>query len=259
MGGGDWDENGIAQDRRSEIDLRYADRMLARLGQLQGGVPTEPRTPARRMVGCCRDFTLLFVSMLRQKGVQARSRVGFAGYFFAVWNVDHVVAEVWDATERRWRLIDPELAPEHTDPRDAVTFDSLDVPRDRFIVAPDAWLRCREGRDDPERYLVSPFLDIPGLRGYPYLLHNLVQDLAALNKREMILWDDWGISAEWETLTDEKRAMLDDTAGHMMAPDVTLADLQRLHDRDEFRVPAVVSSYSSAVGNPPIEVALQGA
>jgi hypothetical protein len=79
--------------------------------------------------------------------------------------MDHVVAEVWDAQEQRWRLIDAELPDGHVDPTDGAVLDPLDLPGNRFIVAPDAWLRCREGKDDPDRYLVSPFLDIPGLQG----------------------------------------------------------------------------------------------
>ncbi|HWV34809.1 MAG TPA: transglutaminase-like domain-containing protein [Thermomicrobiales bacterium] len=258
MGDGDWAENGISPDRRPEIDLRYADRMLGRLRELSDKPLGEMRAPHERMVGCCRDFTLLFVSLLRHQGIPARSRVGFAAYFFAGWNVDHVVAEVWDAAESRWRLIDPELRAGHVDPTDGVTIDPLDLPRDRFLVGADAWLRCREGGEDPERYLVSPFLDIPQTRGFPYLLHNLVHELAALNKREMILWDDWGISEAWDSLADDQLSLLDQTAQTMLASEVTVSDLQRLYDRDEFRVPGVVTSYTSAVENPPIQVWLRG-
>lgn len=257
MGDGDWATNGIAPDRRGEIDLRYAERMLGRLRELSARPLGEMRPPSERMVGCCRDFTLLFVSLLRHHGIPARSRVGFAAYFLAEWNVDHVVAEVWDAGEGRWRLIDPELHAGHVDPTDSTEVDPLDIPRSRFLVGADAWLRCRESGDDPGRYLVSPFLDIPETRGFPYLMHNLVHDLAALNKREMILWDDWGITEGWSSITTEHLALLDQTARAILAPEATVRDLQRLYDRDEFRVPAVVTSYTSAVENPPIQVRLE--
>ena len=36
-------------------------------------------------------------------------------------------------------------------------------------------------------------LEIPATRGWPQLRHNLVHDLAALNKTEMLLWEDWGM------------------------------------------------------------------
>lgn len=257
-GDGDWTENGITPERIAEVDLRYADAMLGRIAELSGAPLGETRIPQERMVGCCRDFTLLFISLARHHGIPARSRVGFATYFFKGYAVDHVVAEVWDAAEARWRLVDPELHAGHIDPTDGVVLDPLDLPRDRFIVAPEAWLRCREGGDDPERYLVSPFLEIPELRGWPYLLHNVVHDLAALNKREMILWDDWGISAEWAALTDGQRAMVDEAARIMASPDTSLAELQTLYAKDEFRVPEVVTSWTSAVEEPPIEVTLRG-
>jgi hypothetical protein len=85
-----------------------------------------------------------------------------------------------------------------------------------------------------------------------------VQDLAAINKHEMVLWDDWGISAEWASVTDDQRAMLDETARTMMSPETTVDDLQALFSRDEFRVPETVISYTSAAENPPIEVRLKG-
>lgn len=49
-----------------------------------------------RFVGCCRDFSLLFVAALRGRGVPARTRIGFAGYFAPDFHHDHVVAELWD-------------------------------------------------------------------------------------------------------------------------------------------------------------------
>jgi hypothetical protein len=257
-GDGDWGENGIAPERIAEIDLRYADAMLERIGELSDAPLGSAREANERMVGCCRDFTLLFVSLARHHGIPARSRVGFATYFFTDYAVDHVVAEVWDAAEGRWRLIDPELHAEHADPNDGAVLDPLDLPRDRFIVAADAWLRCREGGDDPERYLVSPFLEIPELRGWSYLLHNVIQDLAAMNKHEMVLWDDWGISAEWASLTDAQRALVDEAARTMLSPDATLSDIQALYAREEFRVPETVTSWTSAVEEPPVEVTLRG-
>jgi Transglutaminase-like superfamily len=80
-GDGDWAENGVPAERAGEIDTRYADAMFALL--LSRGEPTlaRKRLPPDRVVGCCRDATLLFVSLARRKGIPARMRVGFAAYF----------------------------------------------------------------------------------------------------------------------------------------------------------------------------------
>jgi hypothetical protein len=77
---------------------------------------------------CCR----------RHSGIPTRTRVGFADYFVSDFNVDHDVVECWDADQQRWRLIDPEMSPLHIK-ENHITFDVLDVPRDRFIVGGLAW------------------------------------------------------------------------------------------------------------------------
>jgi hypothetical protein len=255
-GDGDWAEHGIAAERIGEIDTRYADAMFRRLFELKDAPLTEPRQPGERLVGCCRDFTVLFLAIARHKGIPARSRVGFATYFAPGWNVDHVVAEVWDAGEGRWRLVDAELDAGHVDSTDDTELDPLDLPRDRFITGPQAWLACRAENADPERFVVAPDLDIPDTRGWPYLMHNLVHDLASLNRHEMLLWEDWGILLHDEPMLPDHLDLLDQTAALMMAPDSTPATLGELYARDEFRVPSTITSFSPARTDIPFTVDL---
>ena len=76
--GGDFAENGVPAERIGEIHTRYADAMLALI--LERGEPDlgRERRPPDRMVGCCRDATVLFLALARHKGIPARARVGFA-------------------------------------------------------------------------------------------------------------------------------------------------------------------------------------
>ena len=196
---------GVPDERVAEIDSRYAEVMLERLKDLDGRDLTEAREPLNRIVGCCRDFTVLYLTLLRNQNVPVRARVGFASYFVSGWYVDHEVAEVWDEGQQRWRLVDPELADTHVDPTDGESFDSFDVPRDRFVVAGEVWAACRSGRADPERFVVDPGLEIPETRGWLQIKHNLIQDLAALNRREMLLWDDWGLGGNTALREDRLR------------------------------------------------------
>ena len=248
-GDGDFGENNIAVERIAEIDTRYADRMLRRLVELQDVPLGSERLPHQRLVGCCRDFTVLFLALARHKGMPVRARVGFATYFAAGWNVDHEIAEVWEAAEQRWRLVDPELHEGHRDPTDGAVIDPLAVPPDRFIVAPRAWLACRSGAADPARFVVDPGLDIPQTRGWPYLVHNLLQDLAALNKQEMVLWDSWGL-AESDNLAAEQLGLLDQVAAIMDSGSATVDDLRELQSRAALQVPSMVTSYSPAADRP---------
>jgi hypothetical protein len=244
-GDGDFAENNIAAERIAVIDTRYADHMLERLVELHDVPLGTERLPHQRLVGCCRDFTVLFLAMARHRGVPARARIGFAAYFVADWNVDHEIAEVWDAAEQRWRLVDPELHDGHRDPSDGEVIDPLDVPADRFIVAPRAWMACRSGEEDPARFVVAPDLEIPQTRGWPYLVHNLLQDLAALNRQEMVLWDTWGL-AECEELTPAHLDVLDRAAEIMASGAATADELRGLYGHAELGVPATVTSYSPA-------------
>ena len=234
--------HGIPEERMAEINTRYADTMVSRLLEIKD-VPLESsRAPKERLVGCCRDFTVLYVAAARSRGVAARARIGFATYFVPGWNVDHEVAEVWDESEGRWRLVDAELGDQHVDPNDGARVDPLDVPRDRFLVGGEAWRQCRAGDADPETFVVAPELEIPDIRSWPYLAHNVVHDLAALNKVEMILWDSWGL-IEQGRLGDDDLELLDRVASVTASEDPDLEDLRRLYETPSLRVPATVRSY----------------
>lgn len=246
---GDWAEQGIAGNRIEEINLRYTDAMLARIDELQPFQPGEDRTPAQRMIGCCRDWALLFVSLARHHGFAARSRVGFANYFVDGWWIDHTIAEIWDETEQRWRLVDAEL-PEGFMPASEEPFDPTDIPRDRFLPGHDAWRRVRSGELDAQFFVVSVEIAVPELRGIPYLWHNIVQDLAALNRHEMVLWDVWGI--DLVPVNDDGAALLDE-----VAETTRLSDWQRYFERDEFRLPEEVLSFSPHQPEPPLRVRLR--
>jgi hypothetical protein len=243
--------NGVPEERLREIDTRYADAMLDRLEELRPGLVGE-RLPKERIVGCCRDFTLLFVTLARAAGIPSRSRTGYATYFPAGWAVDHAVADVWDG--ERWRLVDAELGDDHRDATDGVRIDPLDVPRDRFLTGGVAWTRCRAGEDDPDRFVVDPGLEIPETRGWAQLQYSLVHDLAALNKVELLLWDGWGLATR--APGDGDLALLDRIAALTSQPDPGRTELARLFDEPALRVPDRVTSIDP-LGGPPREVVLR--
>jgi hypothetical protein len=229
----------IPEERLSEVDTRYADRMLTRIREMDDSPLVEERPPEKRLVGCCRDFTVLFLTLARHVGMPARARVGFASYFDPHFNHDHEVADVWDAEEQRWRLVDPQMSERHIG-WNGIRFDVTDVPRDRFLVGGLAWQTCREGREDPGKFGVDPDGD---LKGWWFIRHKLVQDLAALNKSEVILWDVWGLM-EGEP-PGKDLDMLDRVATLTQAGNEAFDELQRLYEKEpNLRVPITVKSYS---------------
>jgi hypothetical protein len=168
--------------RLAEIDSRWVETML---DTLPPDVPfDEPRPAERRIVGCCRDFTLLTVAALRDRGVPARSRVGFADYFDPGFHVDHVITEFHDGD--RWIATDTQL-----DPAAGFPVDSFDVPLGPggLRTAAQSWLAFRRGEIDPETYGVGPGIPIHG----PLMIRKYVlTELAHRMGDETLLWDFWG-------------------------------------------------------------------
>ncbi|KAB2348303.1 transglutaminase domain-containing protein [Actinomadura rudentiformis] len=240
---GDITEHGFAPERRAEINLRYADVMLRRARELNSAPPPADRVPTEQLVGCCRDNTVLFLTLARHHGIPARGRVGFAGYLVPGLFIDHMIPEVWDAVEGRWRLVEPEFPDGYTPPGEDTPLDLTDVPRDRFLAGSEAWELCRAGKIDPERVSVGPGFDLPFLKSWPYLVHNLVFDLAALNKVEMLLWDGWGMIDTTDAPDEATFERMDRLAALVNDPAVTLDRIQAAYDDPDLRVPPVVSSY----------------
>lgn len=157
----------------------------------------------------------------------------------------------WDAAEQRWKLVDPQMSPRHIQVNH-IAFDVLDVPRDQFIVGGLAWQPCRAGKADPERFGVAP--DLP-MKGMWFVRDKLVQDVAALNKRELLLWDAWGMTLK-EVVSDEDIPLLDHLAALTQAGDEALPELQALYEQhDGLRVSPPIMSYSPVAE--PCEVTLE--
>jgi hypothetical protein len=253
--GGDFAANKVPAERMAEINTRYADAMLALVLGRGEPVLTRNRRAPDRVVGCCRDATVLLVALARHKGIPARARVGFAAYFEPGWLIDHVVAEVWDDAEGRWRLVEPEMASGWTAEVNGRPVDVLDLADDQFVTGPRAWLAARAGQADPGRHVVHPELDVPVLRGWPYLAHHAMHDLAALNKAEMVLWDAWGMQLGHGPgpVPEADGAVLDEVCALTADPAVAPAVLAELGGRDGLRVPPTVTSFDPA-GGPPRQV-----
>ena len=224
--------------RLDELETRPAAAMIDRIVTLDPRPLAEPRPPEGRFVGNCRHFTVLLCAFLRARGVPARARCGFGAYFAPSRFEDHWVCEVWDAERRGWVLVDAQLDAVQRHAL-GIRFDPLDVPRTEFVVAGDAWRRCRDGRVDPERF------GILDLRGLWFVRGNLVRDLAARAKRELLPWDGWGLMATRRESDAAELALLDRVAELTQAGDEQLPELLRLQEAEPgLRLPRVVVSFN---------------
>ncbi|MFG2353371.1 transglutaminase-like domain-containing protein [Streptomyces sp. NPDC048521] len=223
---------------RHDPEARYASRILRILRERSGRPLTEPRPYDERFVGTCRDFALLHVSLLRATGTPARVRGGFADYFVAGFHEDHWITE-YRLPDGSWRLVDPQVL----DPSYALDFDPLDVPRDRFVVAGEAWRAVRAGAADPLAFGLS--WD-ERLRGAWFVRGSLVLDLACRNGVETLPWDGWAPLAGFEdnaALGAADLALLDEVAA-AQAP----ADVRRLAAHPRLAPPREILSHTAGFG-----------
>ena len=221
----------LPQERHAEAHVRPLEKMLDRIVADDPRPLSQPRAPDGRYVCVCRSFALLMVALLRNQNVPARARCGFGAYFEKGKGYDHWVAEYWKEPEKRWVMVDAQI-----DDRQrqmfSITIDTLDVKRDQFLVAGDAWRLCRSGKQDPKSF------GILDMWGYWFIASNVVRDIAALNNREMLPWDVWGIMTQDESQLDFP--LFDRLADLTHDPDRHFDELRALFRDQRFAVPPTV-------------------
>jgi Transglutaminase-like superfamily len=224
----------LPDERREEIQLHGAAAMLALAQRLEPGPLTRPRPPERRVLGNCRHFATLFVAIMRRKGVPARARCGFANYFAPGKHFEHWVGEYWNGGEQCWVLVDAQVDAVQREVFQ-IDFDPLDVARDRFLVGGAAWRACRSGAD-PMTFGVAGTENWGILEVYG----ELFQDLAALQKIELMPWGWYGLALEKAGMGETE--LLDDLARISSQADAdALARLrEKLATDERLRVPEEV-------------------
>ncbi|HEY7781797.1 MAG TPA: transglutaminase-like domain-containing protein [Ktedonobacterales bacterium] len=142
----------MADSRLGKMRMtRSRRRMLAGIRERDPEPLTRPRPLERRWLGNCRDFAVLLCALLRAHRRPARVRYGFATYFAPGVNTDHVVCEVWNAEDDRWRLVDP-MIDDFPRAAYAIHVDTHDPPEAAFVPAGRGWQWCREGRARPGQF-----------------------------------------------------------------------------------------------------------
>lgn len=174
----------LSDERKREPFIRSFEDKLIFLSKLGYTHISDKKHDENKMIGICRDFSVVAAALCREAGIPARARCGFASYFEKGKYVDHWVLEYWNEDKKKWIMVDAQL--------DALQqkalklpFDPLDVNDEYFITGPRAWLMCREGLINPELFGIFKWW------GYDYLRCNLILDALSLLKLPMQPWDMW--------------------------------------------------------------------
>jgi transglutaminase-like putative cysteine protease len=219
----------VPEDRLTDLQSRSAVEMTDVIRRLDPGPLSAARPVEERMVGNCRHFSTLSCALLRHAGIPARARCGFGMYFEPGKYVDHWVTEYWNEAERRWVRIDAQLDDVQ---RAAIVadFDTEDLPPGPFLPAGEAWQQCRTGRAEPRDFGIFEFW------GLWFVQANVVRELAALNKMELLPWDVWGVMKLQEEPDAAATSLTDRVAGVITGGDVD-AIRTVYEDNDDLRVP----------------------
>lgn len=185
-----------------------------------------------RFSGNCRHFAVLTVALLRHVGVPARARCGFSSYFEPDKWVDHWIVEHHD--RNRWVQLDPQVD-DHQRQATGLDADPTDLPAGLFLSAGAAWLACRAGEQDGDRF------GIMDEWGQWFIKGNIVRDLAALNKIEMLPWDGWS-NLEGPVTSPDDLAVLDEVAELTVSNDLTQVR-NRYETDDRLRAKAKVMRF----------------
>lgn len=215
---------GLPPERLAARGVRPAAALVAELLALDPAPLTVARPPELRVVGTCRHVAVIAVALLRRAGVPARARCGVATYVEPGRGVDHWVVE--HRVANHWHRVDAEMpgtgrVPGRPGPDD-------------FLTGGEAWAAHRLGRLDASRFGVAGTRDAWGpaeLKG------NAIRDLAALNKVEVLPWDEWGRMADASAgrAGRDHDALVDAVAAVCGADDP--AFVAELYAREELRVP----------------------
>lgn len=221
---------------RQTVHLRPVEQILDAAMSLSGAPLGVARPPRHRAAGNCRHYSVVTVALLRANAIAARARCGFGGYFGTGAHEDHWVVER-RLPDGSWRLLDAQIDPVQQ-AAFALRFDPFDVPRDQFLVAGEAWRKCRRGEADADTFGLTLLQET----GLWWIAANMIRDAAALVGVEMLPWDVWGaMPTPDEPIAEDHLELFDQLAELTIEPDGNLASIDALMTNDpRLRVPDLV-------------------
>lgn len=228
----------LPPERKAPILLYHVSDMLAGIVEDDSRPLDVARRPEKRYVATCRTYALLLCSMMRHQGTPARLRNCFATYLKEGVLADHWICECWVAGEGRWTAVDAQMDGAHRKAL-ALDFDPLDVPSEKLYRAGEMWGLCRRGEVDPE------LCGSMNLWGMDYVKGDVLRDLTALNKREMLPWDGAALAeTPYEELSGGELALLDRVA-ELTAPEVRFSEARQLYlDHPELHAKALPNRHA---------------
>lgn len=216
--------------RQAEDDnLATAIAIIAELFRRDSKGLTLKRKVEDKVVLTCRYIAILMASILKTKGIPARVRSGFAGYWRGEKvSSDHWINEYWDKNKKRWIRIDVDGSFHDTG------FDMYNIPDGKFDYSSDSWLSVRSGEIEEKH-----FWNAGGMGGLIVIAWELFYDFHCLMNNEIIYHHSPKIvmPGKFEKLSEKELKEIDDLATLMQEPDENFSELIKLwNTKKEYRL-----------------------
>ncbi|MDX2216060.1 MAG: hypothetical protein SFY66_22535 [Oculatellaceae cyanobacterium bins.114] len=185
----------LLRNHAHDVFTRRIHQLIQHIHQLDNQPLSVTRPATKRAIVDSRNFALLLTTVLRQRGIPARVRCGFATYLQHTHYQDYWICEYWSDAQRRWMMED-------------VTLQLHDITSSQFITGAQAWQLCRTNS-----HYGTLFGWGAELTGMWATRVNLIRDFAALNDFECVSGDQWGLMLTEDTeLTQDDLVLLDHVA-----------------------------------------------
>lgn len=186
---------------------------------------------------CCRETSILLISILKAKGIPARCRSGFTHYISEIDGAgDHWIVEFYDKEEKRWKLVDPTMCySEEILKEYGIDFNLVDMPKEKFIFGAQAYLGIRNGKyKSKDIYCFSN----PYTYGIEASINALFYDFHCLMNDEIIFLQHPKYLRDKDfKLTEEEYKELDNLATLMLEPNDNFDKLLTLwNNNPKFRI-----------------------
>lgn len=216
--------------RQPEDDnLVTATSIIAELFRRDARGLTTERKVEDKVVLTCRFIAILMAAILKAKGIPARVRSGFAGYWpWTKESWDHWINQYWNKKGNRWVTIDVDGSFHN------VGFDMYDIPDGKFDYSADVWLNVRQGKINENN-----FVNADGNKGLVVIAWELFYDFHSLMNNEIIYLHLPKIVTlgEFEKLSENKLKEIDQLARLLQKPDENFDELQKIWETNrEYRL-----------------------
>ena len=94
------------------------------------------------------------------------------------------------------------------------------------------------------------------MRGWDFIIAEMMLDLAALNRAEMLCWDSWGFVDNLDSLSEDDKVFLD-TVAEATLDNQRFEAWQTLFEHEHLRIPTVIHSFTPAEAPDKLPVTVQ--